>query len=309
MSAPTPRRALVLAGVSALAGVVLALEVQAGAAIDAEEVWRDLQRIVGFGPRPSGSEALTRTRDYIAAELKKVGIRTWTQSFVAQTPLGPVRMANLVAEIPGRRTDVIVFGGHYDTKYYPNFRFVGANDGGSSTALLLELGRRLAGAPHEATIWLMFFDGEEDRDPLYNRAALHGSRHAVEALAETGDLKRVRAAIVVDMIGDRDLDIRRESGSAVWLTDILWATARRLGHQRHFLDQLTSIEDDHVPFVQSGVPAALLIDYTYGHGADGRGFWHTADDTPDKLSPQSLKVVGDVLLNALPEIEAALRRP
>jgi glutaminyl-peptide cyclotransferase len=281
---------------------------RAPAAFDAGQAWRDLERIVGFGPRPSGSQALERTREYIVSELGKAGVRSWTQSFVAATALGPVSMTNLVAEIPGLRPDIVLFGGHYDTKYYPKIRFVGANDGGSSTALLLELARRLAAGPREYTVWLAFFDGEEERDPESNRGALHGSRHLVETLARNGQLRRLRAAVVVDMIGDRDLDIRRDSGSAGWLNEVIWTTASRLGHGRHFLEETVLIEDDHVPFLQAGVPAALLIDYNYGRTPDGRGFWHTPEDTLDKLSPQSLRVVGDVLLNALPEIEAALSR-
>lgn len=290
----------------ALAGVAAAERVPA--AFDAAQAWRDLERIVGFGPRPSGSPALERTREYLASELGKTGVRTWTQGFVAATVLGPVSMTNLVAEIPGLRTDIVLFGGHYDTKYYPRLRFVGANDGGSSTAVLLELARRLAAGPREYTVWVVFFDGEEERDPESNRGALHGSRHFVETLVRNGQLGRLRAAVVVDMIGDRELDIRRDSGSAGWLNEILWATAGRLGQRRHFLEETVLIEDDHVPFREAGVPAALLIDYNYGRTPDGRGFWHTPQDTLDKLSPRSLGVVGDVLLNALPEIEAALGR-
>jgi glutaminyl-peptide cyclotransferase len=298
-----------------LASIVVTVLVLAGAAaaqrpatFDAARAWRDLEHIVGLGPRPSGSPALERTREYLISELRKVGVRAWPQPFVAATALGPVNMTNVVAEIPGLRTDVVLFGGHYDTKFYPRFRFVGANDGGSSTALLLELARRLAAGPRQYTVWVVFFDGEEERDPESNRGALHGSRHFVEALARSGQLGRLRAVVVVDMIGDRELDIRKDSGSAGWLNDILWTTATRHGHGPHFLEETVSIEDDHVPFRAAGVPAALLIDYTYGRTPDGRGFWHTPQDTIDKLSPRSLGVVGDVLVNALPEIEAALAR-
>ncbi|HEY7647797.1 MAG TPA: M28 family metallopeptidase [Methylomirabilota bacterium] len=297
------------------AGIIVAVLVLAGAAaaqrpisFDAARAWRDLEHIVGLGPRPSGSPALDRTREYLASELGKVGVRTWTQPFVAATALGPVSTTNLVAEIPGLRTDVVLFGGHYDTKFYPRFRFVGANDGASSTAVLLELARRLAIGPRQYTVWVVFFDGEEERDPESNRGALHGSRYFVEALARSGQIGRVRAAVVVDMIGDRELDIRRDSGSAGWLNEIVWTTAGRLGHGRHFLEETVSIEDDHVPFLRAGVPAALLIDYNYGRTPEGRGFWHTPEDTIDKLSPRSLGVVGDVLVNALPAIETSLGR-
>jgi hypothetical protein len=297
------------------AGIIVAVLLLAGAAaaqrpttFDAARAWRDLEHIVGLGPRPSGSPALDRTREYLASELGRVGVRTWTQPFVAATALGPVSMTNLVAEIPGLRTDVVLFGSHYDTKFYPRFRFVGANDGGSSTAVLLELARRLAIGPRQYTVWVVFFDGEEERDPESNRGALHGSRYFVEALARSGQVGRLRAAVVVDMIGDRELDIRRDSGSAGWLNEIVWTTAGRLGHGRHFLEETVSIEDDHVPFLQAGVPAALLIDYNYGRTPGGRTFWHTPEDTIDKLSARSLGVVGDVLVNALPAIEVSLGR-
>ncbi len=282
---------------------------EAGASFDGARAWRDLERIVAFGPRPSGSAALEHTRGYIDEELKEVGIRPRRQSFSAQTALGPVSMTNVIAEIPGRRPDLILIGGHYDAKYFPKLHFVGANDGGSSTAVLLELARALAGAQRELTVWIVFFDGEEERSPDSDRGALHGSRYLVEALARRGELGRVRAAVVLDMVGDRDLDIRQDAGSAHWLNDILWKTARRLGYQRHFLDETVMIEDDHVPFLRAGVPAALLIDYTYGPGEGGAVFWHTAEDTLDKLASRSLQVVGDVVLHGLPDIEAALRRP
>jgi Zn-dependent M28 family amino/carboxypeptidase len=300
--------------IARVTGLLVAGLVLAGAAaaqrpaFDAARAWRDLEHIVGLGPRPSGSPALERTREYLAGELRKAGLRSWTQSFVARTALGPVSMTNVVAEIPGLRPDVVLFGGHYDTKLYPKVRFVGANDGGSSTALLLELARTVAVGPREYTVWVVFFDGEEERDPESNRGALHGSQYFVEALARSGQLSRLRAVVVADMIGDRDLDIRRDSSSAGWLNEIIWSTAGQLGHARHFLEETVSIQDDHVPFLAAGIPAALLIDYNYSRKPDGRTFWHTSEDTIDKLSARSLGVVGEVLVNALPAIEVSLGR-
>jgi Zn-dependent M28 family amino/carboxypeptidase len=292
-----------LAAVIALLLLAPAVPAASGEAVrfDAERAWRDLERIVGFGPRPSGSPALERTRAYLLAELRRAGVRARRQTFTARTEAGTVTMTNIIAELPGRRPDVVVIGGHYDTKLFRAFRFVGANDGGSSAALLLELARALARGPREYTVWIVFFDGEEGADPEAATAPLHGSRHFVEELARGGRLGRVRAAVVADMIGDRDLDIRRDGGSAPWLNGVLWRTAERLGHERHFLDEVVHVLDDHVPFLHAGVPAALLIDFNYPH-------WHTAGDTLDKVSRRSLEVVGAVLLEALPEIEAALGR-
>jgi Zn-dependent M28 family amino/carboxypeptidase len=208
-------------------------------------------------------------------------------------------MANVVAVLPGRRPDVILIGGHYDTKWFGDMRFVGANDGGSSTALLLELARALAAGPREYTYWVVWFDGEEARVSWSDRDSLYGSRRLAAELAAARRLPR--AVLVVDMIGDRDLAIRRESGSMPWLTDLVWSVARRLRYERHFLPDALSVEDDHMPFVRAGVPATLLIDFDYPP-------WHTAADTLDKVSADSLRVVGEVVLDALPEIEDRLAR-
>jgi Zn-dependent M28 family amino/carboxypeptidase len=205
----------------------------------------------------------------------------------------------VIGVLPGRRPDVILLGGPYDTKWFPGFRFVGANDGGSSAALLLQLARVLAKAPREFTYWITFFDGEEARADWTSTDSLYGSRHLAAELARTGRLPR--AVIVVDMIGDRDLGLRREGYATAWLTDIVWATARRLGHGRHFLGDVLPVEDDHAPFLRAGVPATLLIDFDYPP-------WHTAADTLDKVSARSLAIVGEVVREALPAVEQALAR-
>jgi Zn-dependent M28 family amino/carboxypeptidase len=215
-------------------------------------------------------------------------------------------MVNVIGEIKGRRPDVILIGGHYDTKYFRNFRFVGANDGGSSSGLLLALARTLAATPSEFTYWIVFFDGEEARRDWNRDDSLYGSRNFVRALQAGGQLKRIRAVIVADMIGDRDLGIRREGGSAPWLTDLIWQSANRLGYKRHFLDSSLAVEDDHSPFIEAGVPGALLIDFDYGGRPGENAFWHTPEDTLEKVSPQSLRIVGEVLLESLRSIERAL---
>jgi len=265
----------------------------AAARFDGAAAFRHLERLVAIGPRPAGSPAGVRTREYIAAELKRARVQTRIEAFEADTPDGRVPMANVVGILPGRRSDVILVGGHYDTKIFREFRFVGANDGGSSTALLLELARALAAQPREYTYWIVFFDGEEARGGWTSTDSLYGSRRMAADLARRGHLPR--AMILADMIGDRDLNIRRESYSTPWLTDLVWASAGRLGHSAHFLPDAIVVEDDHVPFLRAGVPAALLIDFDYRP-------WHTADDTLDKVSARSLQIVGEVLLDALPAI-------
>ncbi len=291
------------AGRAALLALILSVPTAfGGPAFDSRSAWRHLERLVAFGPRPSGSSALAQARSYVIAELKRAGVPVREQAFAAQTPDGPIPMVNVIGELPGRRREVILLGGHYDTKYFSSFRFVGANDGGSSTALLLELARNLSAVPREFTYWVVFFDGEEARREWSATDGIYGSRHMVSELGRTGQLGRIRAVVVVDMIGDKALDIRRESASTSWLTDLIWAAARRLGYRAHFLDEALAVEDDHTPFLRAGVPTTLLIDFDYGP------YWHTPEDTLDKLSPRSLQIVGEVLLDALPTLEAWLAR-
>ena len=281
----------------ALLAVVFAARAAEAPRVDGTAALRHVERLVAIGPRVAGTPGAARARAYITGELKKLGVTVELRAFQADTPHGRLRLANVVAVIPGRRTDVIMLAGHYDTKYFKEFHFVGANDGGSSAALLIELARRLAATPREFTYWVVWFDGEEARVSWTATDSLYGSRRLAAELARDGRLPR--AMILVDMIGDRDLGILRDTYSTPWLMNLIWATADRLGHARHFLDTAMAVEDDHAPFLQAGVPAALLIDFDYPP-------WHTTDDTLDKVSAQSLAVVGDVVLGALPGIERQL---
>ncbi|MCS6817161.1 MAG: M28 family peptidase [Blastocatellia bacterium] len=270
-----------------------------------ERAFEHVRRLVELGPRPVGSEAHARMRAYIVAELKACGLNVRVQEFRAQTPLGEKTMFNLIAERAGASEDVIILASHYDTKLFTDFSFVGANDGGSSTGALLELARVLAARPETPryTFWFVFFDGEEAFVSWSPTDGKYGSRYMVEQLERSGQLSRIRALILLDMIGDKDLDIVRDAYSTRWLQDIFWETARELGYERHFTNRETFVDDDHVPFLQKGVPAVDLIDFNYGLW---NRYWHTAEDTLEKVSPRSLKIVGDVVLRALPRIEAAL---
>jgi glutaminyl-peptide cyclotransferase len=308
-------RRIVLA--TALLGSLPALaRRRAGAAtsptFDGARALRDVERLVAIGPRPPGSAALARTRAYLTAELRSAGWRVRDVPFTAQTPWGPIVMTNVIAEWPGRGSGILAVAGHYDTKVFEKFRFVGANDGGSSTALLIELGRalapRLRAETPPSTRWLVFFDGEEAQIQWSATDSLYGSRALAAALRASGDLARLRALVVADMIGDRDLVIPRETQSTAWLTGIVWATARRLGLEQHFPDRTQTVEDDHVPFLDAGVAATVLIDLDYGGPPGRNAYWHTPEDTVDKLSAESLRVVGTVILEALPAIEAELAR-
>jgi glutaminyl-peptide cyclotransferase len=269
-------------------------------AFDPKRAWTHLQAQVAIGPRPAGSAALNKTRDYIQAQLKAAGIESRLQAFVARTPLGEISMANIIATIPGRRPERLVLASHFDTKLFKDIRFVGANDGASSTAVLLELGRVLKGRQNELTIELLFLDGEEAVIEWQGTDNTYGSRHYVQAAQKSGDLARLKALVLLDMVGDSDLVIRRDSNSTPWLVDVVWAAAARLGHRRIFSNELTTIEDDHVPFLRAGIPAVDIIDLE-------NPTWHTAKDTIENVSERSLQVVGDVVVAALPEIEKRLK--
>ena len=288
----------------ALASLMLVATTNADAQtrFDSARAWEHLRQQVAIGPRPAGSAALLACRRYIVAQLKTAGITSREQPFVATTPTGRLPMANVVATIPGRRPERIVLATHYDTKLFREFRFVGASDGASSTAAVLELARVLKGRQNEFTIELLFLDGEEAVVEWSGTDHTYGSRYYVDAAKKNGTLGGLKALVLLDMIGDRNLTIRRDSNSTPWLTDIVWASAARLGHRATFLNAEIAIEDDHLPFVQAGVPSVDIIDLDYAA-------WHTAQDDLDHVSAGSLQTVGDVVLDALPAIEKRLATP
>ncbi|MBI4752113.1 MAG: M28 family peptidase [Acidobacteria bacterium] len=280
---------------------------------DAERAFEHVRKQVEFGPRPAGSPAGKQTRDYLVEQLKKVGLKVTLDSFKTGTPLirmPSVEMHNVIGELPGERDDVIILASHYDTKYFENFRFVGANDGASSTGVLLELARVLAAlSPADRkipqTLWFVFFDGEEAFASWSGTDHTYGSRHLVTKLKADGKLSKVKGLILLDMVGDKDLVIPREMQSSPWMADAIVVSAQQLGYGAHFSRATHYIDDDHLPFLQAGIPAIDLIDFEYG-GPDNP-YWHTEEDTLDKISPKSLKIVGDTVLHALPKIAAQAR--
>jgi Zn-dependent M28 family amino/carboxypeptidase len=281
--------------------LLIALLTQAAVtvAFDSGRAWDHLRHLVNIGPRPSGSPAIEQTRTYIKEQLTAAGVSFTEQRWEQKTPLDTVPMVNLVATLPGAKKDRILITGHYDTKLYREFRFVGASDGGSSAAFLIELARVLKTRKNALTIELVFLDGEEARRPDWQGTDnTYGSRHYVEVARKEGALTSAKAMILVDMIADRNLTIRRDANSTEWLTDIIWSTARRL-KQDAFMQEPTRVEDDHLPFLAAGVPSVDIIDLDYPQ-------WHTAGDTLDAVSARSLQIVGDVLLASLPAIEKHL---
>lgn len=253
---------------------------------------------VKLGPRPPGSEALEEARKYITRQLSVSGAEVQADSFVGGTPVGDIAMTNLIGVFHGERPAVFMVAGHYDTAKLNGLSFVGANDGGSSAAFLLEMARVLAHRKNRLTYWLVFFDGEEALKQWSPTDSLYGSRHMSTKLAAEGTLNRVKVLILVDMVADRHLNILREANSTPWLSDLVFNTARQLGYGRSFSGGSFPVEDDHLPFLRKGVPAVDIIDLT-----PFRSYHHTERDTVDTCSPESLGVVGRVVMVTLAELE------
>ncbi len=270
----------------------------ATAGFDGQKAYAHVAHLVAIGPRTSGSDGIRRAQDYIRTQLQGFGCRVEEDDFHASTPVGSVPMKNILVRIAGKSPNVVLLTTHYDTKRLENF--VGANDGGSSTALMLELARQLCGRQGTLTVWIAFFDGEEAFGEWSATDGTYGSRQMAAKLAVSGELKRIKVIMLADLIGDRNLKIRRESNSTRWLTDLVWSTAARLGYQNIFVPEEIAIEDDHLPFLRRNIPAVDIIDLDVP-------YWHTSGDTLDKVSPRSLAIVGHVLLGILPELEKKFR--
>ena len=283
---------------------------------DGARAYAHVKAQVDFGPRPAGSAALEKTRDYLLAQLRSFGLRVRVDEFSPVTPKGRVKMKNLVAELPAAPAspdaESIIIASHYDTKEFTEFRFVGANDGASSTGVLLELARVMAASrtPRRFSYQFVFLDGEEAfcrewSECLNGNDNTYGSRHMAAELQKSKQAGRIKAMILLDMVGDRNLAIPREENSSSWLVEAIWSTAREMGHQRHFTNETQWMADDHLPFLKVGIPSIDLIDFDYGDEATS--YWHTAADTLDKIDQRSLQIVGEVVLKSLPRIEALAR--
>jgi glutaminyl-peptide cyclotransferase len=287
-------------GKKAVLTLALAFASLRGAEFSGAEALAFTKHLVSFGPRPSGSEAIRKTQSYILGELKAMGCQLTQDDFMGSTPLGQTPMKNIIARFPGKSGRIVVITGHYDTKSMPGTFFVGANDGGSSAGFLLEIAKVLAHEPRKDDVLLVWFDGEEAVAQWSEYDSLYGSRHLAERWAADGTLARIQALINVDMIGDRELDILKDMNSAGPLRELVWSVADRLGYGKHFLRYDSSVEDDHIPFLRRGVNAVDVIDLDYG---PNNSYWHTDKDTVDKLSLESLQIVGRVVAETLKELE------
>jgi hypothetical protein len=277
----------------------------AGARINAGRAWQYVQDFVAIGSRKPGSDGHQKAIDFIHAALKRAGVDYEDDRFRARTPVGSFDLRNIIAKIPGTKEGIIVVASHFETNYPLPERFVGANDGGSTTGLLLEFAHVLkpkAGPRREgASIYLVFDDGEEAfKDWYKNHDHLYGTEHLAAKWKADGTLKNIKGLFVLDMLGDRQLDVTRDTNSTPWMEDLVYAAARLLGYQSHFFATQVDVEDDHLPFARLGVPVADVIDLNYG---SGNSLHHTVEDTLDKLSPESLKIAGDTVLLAIALLE------
>ena len=280
-----------------MVAVLLVLAVSAPAqSFNAARAMQYTREVVAFGPRPIGSANHKKLESYILAHLKNDQVED--DAFTADTPEGKFPVRNIIARFPGTRPGVIVIAGHYDTNYpLRNTGYVGANDGGSSTAILLELANQLRGKKREGySVWLLWTDGEEAVKTWTATDSLYGVRHLGDKWQKDGTLKNLKAFLLADMIGDADLNVDRDTNSTPWLEDMVYQAATQLGYQSHFFARTITVEDDHLPFVERGVPCADLIDLDYGYH---NVFHHTPQDTLDKLSPKSIEIVGSVILETI----------
>jgi hypothetical protein len=273
-----------------------ALPAEKTGGFDGKRAFAHVVKQVGFGPRPSGSAAIGQLQEYIQSELASYGCKVDTDSFTADTPVGRLPMKNIVAKIPGDKPGIIMLATHYDTKRLENF--VGADDGASSTAVMLELARLLCPKHGAYQVWITFFDGEEAvkfiwQDPD-NR---YGSRQMAAKLAMSGELPKIKAVLLADMVGSRNLRFRREADSTKALTDLIWSTAERLGYSNVFVNESSPTVDDHIIFLKRGVPAVDVINFEIP-------YWHTVEDTLDKVSAKSVAITGHVFLESVKQLQS-----
>lgn len=267
---------------------------------DASAAMSYTRHAVSFGERPSGSVEIAKLRDWIISELKPLGGQLQLDSFTGETPTGPIPMTNIILKFPGITGKAVVVSGHYDTKRIPMVHFVGANDAGSSTGFLIEFARIASRMEHKDDLDVVFFDGEEAVGNWSDTDSTYGSRHLAAKWAAEGTLAKMKALINVDMIGDKDLDISNDSNSSQELRTMVFNFADKLGYAKYFRKDQGAIEDDHMPFANAGVNAIDIIDLDYG---PNMAYWHTAQDTIDKLSVHSFQVVGDVVLDLIRDLE------
>lgn len=269
---------------------------------DGKRAYEQVAKQLSYGPRPAGSPALAKLQDYLVAELKSCGCAVETDSFSADTPAGRLPMKNILAKIPGQKPGIILLGTHYDTKRIENF--VGADDAGSSTGVMLEIARLLCARkqPGKYAVWIAFFDAEEAVNLVWqdpdNR---YGSRQMAAQMAASGDLKNIKAFILADIVGGKNPHFRRDGESTKWLKDMVWSVAGKLGYGAIFVSQPTDFGgDDHYSFTARKVPSVDIMDLDTQNDVP---YWHTPEDTLDKISAKTLAIVGHTILASVNELQ------
>src|SRR6267378_1792268 len=276
---------------------------------DGKRAFAHVAKQVSFGPRPSGSEAIAKLQDYIQSELSSYGCKVEADDFHADTPIGRLPMKNIVAKTPGEKSGMIVLATHYDTarsardprtgEVHPMPTFVGADDAGSSTGVMLELARSLCAKRERYAVWITFFDGEEAMHDWSDTDSRYGSREMAARLSTSGDLKKIKAFLLADIVGGRNARFLREESSTPALVDLIWSTAAKMGYSAIFLNEATSAQDDHDSFLKRGVPSVDVIgDFL------NNGYWHTPQDSLDKISAKTLAITGHVFLETIKQLQA-----
>jgi glutaminyl-peptide cyclotransferase len=294
----------VLKRAAALILLTCALVAQAGLAqqhFNGAKALEYARQFVAIGPRWPTSPGHLKAEEFLRSQFKHDQLEEDT--FTASTPIGPVAMRNFIVRFPGKKNGVIVLSTHYETNYpLRTIGFVGANDGGSTTGLLLAIADQLRGKTLDGySVWLVFFDGEEAIQTWSKSDSTYGSRHLAAKWGGDGTLGKIKAFMLADMIGDKDLDIQHESQSTDWLVALVRQAAHKFSYDRYFFQTEEAVEDDHLPFVERGVPSIDVIDLDYG---PKNSYHHTAQDTMDKISAKSLTIDGDVFMETMRLINA-----
>jgi glutaminyl-peptide cyclotransferase len=278
-------------------------------AFNAAAAYSYTAKVAGFGERWPGSPGHQKTQDLVKQVLTKNGARIETDDFTATTPRGPIAVHNIIGKFnvtADPKQSIFILAGHYDTLFKPGF--IGANDGASSTGILLAFADALKDQKTKMQIWLVWTDLEEALESFVGDDGLYGSRHLAQKLAANGTAPRIKGFFLLDMIGDKDLGVARETTSKAWLQDYIAQAAKQLGYSQYFFQYEASIIDDHAPFLRAGVPAVDVVDARFGRmgpNLDGMGEFHHANtDTMDKVSQRSLEIVGRTILKSVELLDA-----
>ena len=272
---------------------------------DGARAYEYARQFAAIGPRWPTGPGHVKAEEFLRSHFLRAHDQLEEDTFTASTPIGPVPMCNFIVRFAGKKPGVIVLGTHYETNYpLRTINFVGANDGASTTGLLMTIADQLraqaARSPAKKldgySVWLVFFDGEEAIQQWSRSDSTYGSRHLAARWGRDGTLNQIKAFLLADMIGDKDLDIQRETHSTPWLVDLVAQAAKKLGDQHYFFQKEMDVEDDHLPFVERGVPSIDIIDLDYG---PNNSYHHTAQDTMDKISAHSLTIDGDVFMETI----------